>query len=223
MTVVALSRFEDERAPIPDIERIVRIRRPNRAVLVRGGVGSLRARREVPVGHRMLVVVRHDPDGQPLRVTASLGQRVVDDRPAIHSTLGFELRPEPAHIGDARRRKIGVRCRRRIDAGGLRTHFGPADTLVQGLSLESLERLDPHARIHEHVVYLGGTNNRRLGRHYGRGHQEPEYRSNDRGRTSKRLMLHDSLLSSHEAIHSRALCAASLRTSAKAASAGVFA
>ena len=65
VTVVALSRFEDERAPIPDIERIVRIRRPNRAVLVRGGVGSLRARRDVPVGHRMLVVVRHDPDGQP--------------------------------------------------------------------------------------------------------------------------------------------------------------
>ena len=114
-----------------------------------------------------------------------------------------------------------MRCPRRIGAGGLGADFGPADTVVQGLSLESLERLDPHARIHEDVVYLGGANDRRLGRHYGRGHQEPEYRSNDRGRTSKCLMLHDSLLYSQKAIHCRALCAASLMTSARAA-AGVL-
>ena len=100
-----------------------------------------------------------------------------------------------------------MRCRRRIDAGGLGTHFGPADALVQGLSLESLERLNPHAWIHEDVVYLGGTNDRRLGRHYRRGHQEcPEYRRNDPG-TSKCLMQHDSLLSGHDcsALYSRAV------------------
>ena len=57
-----------------------------------------------------------------------------------------------------------MRCRRRIAAAGLGTHFGPADALVQRLSSESLERLDAHARIHEDVVYLGGTNDRRLGR-----------------------------------------------------------
>jgi hypothetical protein len=123
----------------------------------------------------MLVVVRHDPDGQPLAVTACLGQRIVDDRPAIRPALRLELRPEPAQIGDARPGKIDVRCRRRINAGGLRTHFGPVDALVQGLPLEALECLNPHARIHEDVVYFDGTNDRRLGRH-GRGHQEcPEY------------------------------------------------
>src|SRR4051794_29414368 len=98
----------------------------------------------------MLVVIRHDPDADSLSVLVRLLQRAVKNVPAIRSSLRLELRPEPAQVCDARRREVD-RCRR-VGRVRLRTDLRPAHALVDGLTAEAVERLDPHAWIDEQIV-----------------------------------------------------------------------
>ena len=174
MTVVAFAELDDQRAPQLGVQRIVGIRRPDRAVLARRRVGALRAGGLIPVRHRMLVVVRHDPDADPLTVTMRLGQRIVENLPAIGATLRLDLRPEPAQVGDARWWKVHRRAS--VSSGRFGTDLGPTNSVVERLAAESIECLDPHPRIHQQLVDLGWANDGCLREcDAGRG-EPPDYR-----------------------------------------------
>ena len=109
----------------------------------------------------MLLIVRHQADGQRLAVQARLFERGVENLPADLSLFGLERNPMPAAVRDRSLGKNRLRRHRGERLG--RAGFRPSQARIQRLAVIPLKRSDPHAGIDQNAVDFGGPDNDMLG------------------------------------------------------------
>src|SRR6185437_3887898 len=112
---------------------------------------------DVPVRQRMLVVIGHQANREPLVMAMGFGKRAVDDVPAILTGLRLELGPETAKICHAGAGKVDG-ADRSVRKRFLGPDLGPLHSFIQRLPGKTVEGLDAHPRIHQDVVDFGWSN-----------------------------------------------------------------
>jgi len=100
MAVMKEAGTGNQFAPSLYIERVAGFGRPDSSVFVIGFVRTSRAGAQLPGRQRVLLVVRHDADGEGLMMPSCLVKREIDDLPAVFTPPRLDLRPGPAHVSD---------------------------------------------------------------------------------------------------------------------------
>src|SRR5271157_5077690 len=103
----------------------------------------------------MLLVVRHQTNCQRLMVRVRLAQGLVQNLPTHFPLLRLQRLPKPAAIRNRGRGEIHRVCC--LLQPYHRAFLRPDEAGVERIPVKALESLDPHPRIHQHLVDLLGT------------------------------------------------------------------
>ncbi len=115
----------------------------------------------VPLGERVLLIVRHQPECQRLLMLPRFIQRQIDSFPGVFTPLRLELRPKPAEVCDRRVRKVRLRIAGRQFGRG--PMLRPFPARIDRIPVETLEGRNAHSGIYKNFVNLTGTDHHCLG------------------------------------------------------------